>query len=99
MSNEVTSEQVTPVAEVVIQPTDQTEKKDYYIEVRNMNTNMRKSFKNLTPKEAVVWAFEESRENYHRWMYTEFDKHPDAFENPKSVVCGDWICKKNLPQT
>ncbi len=64
-----------------------------YTEVRNLATNATKSI-NQPPKEAVVVAFEQERGNYHTWMYTPFDKHPDAFEKKSSVICGDWYARK-----
>lgn len=45
----------------------------------------------LSPEEAVVAAYEQSRGNNNTWQYLTFVEHPQARRGQCSVSCGDFV--------
>lgn len=58
-------------------------------EVLNLETGKHSTY-SLSPKEAVVAAYEQSRGNYNTRQYAAFAEHPEARRGQYSVLCGNF---------
>ena len=57
--------------------------------VLNLDTGKHTVY-SLSPEDAVVAAYEQSRGNYNTWQYPAFADHPEARRGQYSVSCGDF---------
>lgn len=55
--------------------------------VFNMRTGEEKECFDLTPRQAVITAWEQERGNFDIWGY-DFDK--PCIETKRTIACGDW---------
>jgi hypothetical protein len=63
------------------------------VKVENLSTGQVLEY-TLSPAQAVVAAYEQSRGNWNTWSYPDPANHPQFEEGVKTVRCGDWCVIK-----
>jgi hypothetical protein len=58
--------------------------------VLNLETGEERIYVGITPEQAVVAAYEQSRGNFSTWTYPSPEEHPHLRRGQKTVACGDW---------
>lgn len=63
------------------------------VEVVNLDTGETRTYMGMSPKRAVILAYEQSRNNWSWWI-TPMSDHPKLVETPGYFQCGNWCVKK-----
>lgn len=71
-------------------------KRSRVVEVMNLNNGECRVYVGISPKRAVILAYEQERRNW-AWWNTPLSDHPLLRETPMYYQCGDWCARKDQP--